>query len=328
MPSTVTHSYFALDVFDKLDDKSKKHLDNKTDELKMFAQGPDPLYFYNLALPFIGKNIRKIYPRQVHDTKTKDFFITLIVEIIKRKLQQHTQVMSMLYGFICHYVLDSIIHPYIIYKTGVYDKDIPELKKYRSLHIDMELYLDGYMIFQREKMPIQNFKMYEFCFCSNNFDSQVRDLLNSVTKDVYNLDNYAKYYFKSIKQMKAINRIFRYDKFGIKKIGYIFLDKILPKKQLKKEQLSYHINYKKKLHYLNTEKNEWNHPMNQYETYNYSFIELYHIALNKAIKIIDDVNSVIYDKADNNILNKTFENISYKTGKDCNDDRKLQYFEY
>ena len=128
--------------------------------------------------------------------------------------------------------------------------------------------------------------------------------------------------------MKVINRLFRYDKFGIKRIGYIILDKLLPKKQLKKEQLSYYINYKKKLHYLNIEKNEWNHPMDQYETYNYSFIELYHIALNKAIKTIRDVNSIIYDKTDIKTLDKTFENLSYKTGKDCNDDRVLQYFEY
>lgn len=328
MASTVTHAYFALDVFDKLDDKSKKILKNNTEDLKTFAQGPDPLYFYNLMLPIIGKNIRKTYPRKVHDNKTRDFFITLIVEIMKRKLQKDSQTISMLYGFISHYVLDSTIHPYIIYKTGIYDKDIPETKKYRSLHLDMELYLDGYIIFKREKILIQNFKAYDFCFNVNCDNQKTRDLLDKVTKDIYNLDNYSKYYFKSIKHMKVINRMFRYDKFGIKRICYIFLDRILPKKQLKKEQLSYHINYKKKLHYLNFEKNEWNHPMDQYETYNYSFVELYHISLKKAVKIINDVNSVIYDKCDINILNKTFENLSYRTGKDCSDNRKLKYFEY
>lgn len=328
MPSTVTHAYFALDVYDKLDNIGKKHLNYKNEEIKTFAQGPDPLYFYNLALPFIGKDIRKTYPRKVHDTKTREFFIQLVKQIKDQKLYNNPQIISMLYGFITHYVLDSTIHPYIIYKTGIYDKEIKESKKYRSLHIDMELYLDGYMIFQRERMPIQNFKMYNFCFNINYIDQKTKDLLDKVIKDVYNLDNYSKYYFKSIKQMKNINRIFRYDKFGIKKMGYKLLDEILPKTQLKKEQLSYHINYKKKLHYLNNEKNEWNHPFDQYETYNYSFIELYHIALNRAIKIINDVNSVIFDEKNIKILNKTFKNLSYKTGKDCNDDRELKYFEY
>ena len=107
--------------------------------------------------------MKKIYPRKLHDTKTKNFFIQLIKEIKKQKLYRDSQIMGMLYGFITHYVLDSTMHPYIIYKTGIYNKDIPETRKYRSLHLDMELYLDGYMIFQREQIPIQNFKMYEFC---------------------------------------------------------------------------------------------------------------------------------------------------------------------
>lgn len=328
MPSTITHAYFALDVYDKLDDKSKKLLKDNKEDLKTFAQGPDPLYFYNLMIPIIGKNIRKTYPRKLHDTKTRDFFLKLIEEIKEQKLQNNSQLISMLYGFIAHYVLDSTIHPYIIYKTGVYDKQIHSTQKYRSLHLDMELYIDGYMIFQREKMKTQNFKTYNFCLNANCTNQKIKDLLDKVIYNTYNLNSYSKYYFKSIKHMKLINRLFRYDKFGIKRVIYIFLDKILPKNQLKKEQLSYHINYKKKLHYLNIEKNEWNHPMDQYETYNYSFIELYHIALNKTVKIINDINSVLYDKEDINILNNTFKNLSYKTGKDCNDYRKLKYFEY
>ena len=328
MPNTLTHSYFAVDVFDKLDEQSKKRLNNNTSVLRMFAQGPDPLYFYNLMFPFIGKDIRLIYPRTVHDIKTRNFFISLIDKIKSNNLQYDYQIMSMLYGFISHYVLDSIIHPYIIYKTGIYDKDIPGSKKYRSLHLDMELYLDGYMIFQRERMPIQNFKMYEFCFTNELINSNTKKILDSVIKDVYNLDNYSKYYFKSIKHMKIINRLFRYDKYGIKKTFYKLLDVILPKKQLKKEQLSYYIDYKKKLHYLNIEKNEWCHPVDQYETYRYSFVELYHIALNNAIKIINDVNSVLYDNVDIKILNESFENLSYRTGKKCDDDRVLKFFEY
>ena len=160
MPSTVTHAYFSLDVYDKLDNKTKRILKNNTSDLKVYAQGPDPLYFYNLMIPIVGRNIRKTFPRKLHDTKTKDFLITLVNEIKEQKLEKNSYVMSMLYGYITHYVLDSTIHPYIIYKTGIYDKNIEKTRKYRSVHLDMELYLDGYMIFQREKMPIKDFKTY------------------------------------------------------------------------------------------------------------------------------------------------------------------------
>ena len=328
MPSTVTHAYFALDIYDKLDNESKKRLNYDTEYLKIFSQGPDPFHFYNLALPIKGKNVRKNYVRKLHDTNTKKFFITLISEIKNQNLKNDSQIISFLYGFIAHYVLDSTIHPYIIYKTGIYEKNNVNTKKYRSLHNDMELYLDGYLIFQRERTQIKNFKMYNFCFNINSLNLKTKNLLDKVIKEVYDLDDFSKLYFKSIKQMKAINRLFRYDRTGIKKKVYIALDKILPKKQLKKEQLSYYINYKKKLHYLNIEKNEWNHPFDKYETYNYSFIELYHIALNKAVNIINSVNEVLYNKKDIKSLDTVFKNLSYKTGKDCNDSRKLKYFEY
>lgn len=35
--------------------------------------------------------------------------------------------MTYLYGHICHFVLDTTIHPLTIYNTGVYDKKINKL---------------------------------------------------------------------------------------------------------------------------------------------------------------------------------------------------------
>ncbi len=326
MPSTATHAYFAVDVLDKIDDKYKSKID--IEYVKTFAQGPDPFYFYNLANPLGNKTVRNTFPRAIHDTKTKQFFMTLINNIIDNKLYKNKQSISFLYGFICHYVMDSTIHPFIIYKTGIYDYKNPETYKYKSLHLDIELYLDCYMIFQREQIPAHEFKLYNFCFNINKFDDKFKKLLDKTTKEVYNFDNFSNIYYKSIKQMKWIFKVFRYDRTGIKRRFYILLDYFLPKKQLYKEQLSYHVNYKRKLHYLNNEKNEWNHPFDQYETYNYSFIELYHIALNKAVSIINRVNEVLYNEKNIKNLDKVFTNISYKTGKDCDDDRNLEYFEY
>lgn len=41
MPSSVTHSYFASDVYNKFKNKSKINLNY----LKVFGQGPDPYFF-------------------------------------------------------------------------------------------------------------------------------------------------------------------------------------------------------------------------------------------------------------------------------------------
>ena len=84
-----------------------------------------------------------------------------------------------------------------------------------------------------------------------------------------------------------------------------------------------------KLHYLNLEKKTWNHPAYINETYDYSFIELYIIALNKAVKMIEEIVRWLDNKNSSvKELNVIFKNVSYLTGKDCEDTNKMQYFEF
>ena len=52
MPSSVTHSYFAIDVYDTLPSLCQDRIKNNLEYLKMFSQGPDPFMFYNF---FLGK---------------------------------------------------------------------------------------------------------------------------------------------------------------------------------------------------------------------------------------------------------------------------------
>ena len=90
MPATVTHAYFAKDVYDVLPDTVKENLD--LDRLKMFGQGFDPIKFYNLFSILPGKKIRdKDFYFHTHDTR--NFFITILktmkdknlMNLIKRK---------------------------------------------------------------------------------------------------------------------------------------------------------------------------------------------------------------------------------------------------
>jgi len=327
MPSSVTHTFFALDMFDKLDKSFQDEYAGCKKYLKIFAQGPDPLNFYNLANLKKGKFVRKNYPNLIHTQNTQKFFLELIKYIKDNNLICDPQIIGLLYGFICHYVLDSCVHPFVIYKTGDFDPNNTSTYKYNGVHNDMELYIDAYFIYKRLNILPKDFKVYKFIFEKEEYNEETRKLLNKIFYNVYDIKNFSNLYIKSLKHMENIFKIFRYDKFGIKKIGYKFLDICLPKRQLKKEMLSYHINYKQKIHYLNLEKNEWNHPCDKYEIYNYSFIELYRIAIDKVLYIINNVNKYLYnsEKVD---LKTLFQNDSYVTGKNCEDKNICQFFEY
>ena len=58
MPSTVTHSYFIMDVYDKLPINRKIFLKNEKEKLKVFAQSLDPLNFYTSFNLKKGKSVR------------------------------------------------------------------------------------------------------------------------------------------------------------------------------------------------------------------------------------------------------------------------------
>ena len=140
MAGTITHAYFAMDVFNKLDNNIKKNLSNYQNNLRTFAQGHDIFDFTS------GDG------HLFHTKNTDKFFINLIKYTKEKELYNNGEILSFIYGYICHYVLDKNIHPYVIYISGAYDKNRKkETKKYRCKHAEMETFLDCYMVKIKEK---------------------------------------------------------------------------------------------------------------------------------------------------------------------------------
>ena len=106
MPSSVTHSYFSVDVYNRIDKNIKNKLKNNIEDLKTFSQGPDPYFFYDFHLTKRSKEIYKIN-YSMHHKKINDYFLSLINYINDKKYYSNGQVMAYLYGHICHFVLDS-----------------------------------------------------------------------------------------------------------------------------------------------------------------------------------------------------------------------------
>lgn len=115
MPATATHAIFAMDVYNALPNKIKKLIDKNTFQYKMFSQSTDSLMFYNIESLKPGKKIRELQ-HTFHASKSRSFFITLVEYIGRNKLYDNSYVMVFLYGFICHYVLDSNVHPLFFIK--------------------------------------------------------------------------------------------------------------------------------------------------------------------------------------------------------------------
>lgn len=319
MAGTVTHGYFVNDVYNKLDLKTKNNLNNYLDYLRCYGQCHDVFYFS------IKKNIRSLgdYAQMNY---TRLFFINMINYIKEKSLKDSNEVMSLLYGFICHYTLDYNVHPYINYKTGIYNKNDKNTYKYRCKHQDMESYIDSYFIREKDNIEPGKLKINKFCLNINPSNEAI-EMLNDIYKKTFNYDNIGNEFFKALKNMRLMYIIFRNDPNKIKKKIYNAVDKITSKYSYKLSPISLAYKKEEKDYYLNKEHKPWNHPMDKNEIYDYSFIDLYNNAIKDALNIIKNVNEYLFENK-NSDLNITFKNYSFSTGKDCQDKRKEKYFEY
>ena len=325
MPSSVTHSYFGEDVINKCNKYVTSKLINHVNYLKVFSQGPDPFFFYDFHLTKKSKEVHKIN-RAMQHTKINKHFLKLINYINDNGYYSNSEVMAYLYGQICHYTLDTTLHPYIIYFTGIYNKDNPKTFKYNGLHEEMEYYIDCYLINKRENIHPKKYKVYNKLFNINKFCDELNLCIDNVIKDVYGFDDASKIYYKSIMDMKKFYHVFNYDRYGIKKIVYSAMDFVCGNKCVKKKELSFNIDPNSKLLY---KKDTWNNSCDINDKYNYSFDELYEIAIDKAVNIIEKVDNMLRKEGiDNSKIECLFGNLHYGTGKDCEKKYYYKYFKF
>lgn len=323
MPATITHAYFSKDVFDILPSNIKNIID--CSRIKMFGQSMDSLMFYNLFSILPGKKVRQ-FNYDFHRCKSQEYFVNLINFIKDNNLNEDMDVCSYLAGMICHYVLDSNIHPYIVYKTGVFDKKKKNTYKYNHVHDFMESFIDNDMVKRREKANPYKFRLDQFCFNTREFSDNLNAAIDYSFKETFYIDNMSGIYYKSLKQMKNCLYLFRRDPYGVKKFFYKVLDTFTTKRMFRFETVSYHVDLEDKHNYLNSNHKLWRNPTSYNMTSTESFVDLYLKSIKTAKVLIcasfDYINNKDID------LEKIFTNMSYVTGRDCDLDVELKYFEF
>ena len=323
MPATAVHAYFAQDLNDILPKEIKNKLD--VDRLKTFGQSTDSLMFYNLFSILPGKKIRD-FQKYFHTDKTQEFFINLINYIKENDYTEDIDVNSFLVGAICHYVLDSTVHPYIYYKTGYFNKNDKSTYKYNNVHTFMETFLDNDMIKRRESINPYKFNISKFSFDTSKFSNELNDTIKYTFKETFDVDNMDKIYYKSLKQMRNSIFIFRQDRYGIKKFFYKLADTFTSKRVFRFEAISYHYPLNDRHNFLNENHKLWRNPCDYSLTSEESFLDLYLRALKLAKVMI--CASFDYINGKDIELEKVFINKSYITGLDCELDKELKYFEF
>lgn len=228
MPSSMTHAYFSNSVYNRLDKKYKEYLD--INYINLFSQGSDPFMFYNF---FTGKKAKEMNYLQeiIHTKKTNLFFKNTIKYIQKHELNNDKEILTYLYGLICHYYLDLHIHPLIYYKSGIFNKKDKSSYKYNTLHQKLEYLIDLYFIKNHEKTLYYKFKPHSFLFKKSSISPTLSNLIDESIYKTYKYKNCSNNYKKSIKHMYIFYKYINYDPYSYKLLIYSLIDKFTSKKQ-------------------------------------------------------------------------------------------------
>lgn len=316
MPSLLTHKIFTKEIFENL---NKKDLIDPA-ALSAFSQSHDCLYFYQ---GIKGKEIHSL-GKLAHKNNSQDFIYNVLSYIKENNLENNKQIISFLYGILSHYVLDSTMHPYIYYKTGLYKKNNKDSKKYLGLHNKLEKYIDIYYYEKHFNKDIKKLNIKNEILVDFKLEKETAQLIDYAYNKTYNYNNVSKYYFKGFKYTRILKSIISQDTKGYKKKILGFFSKLFFKNYDFLANYSYYKNDDYKI--IISDNNKWFHPCTN-EEHTTTFDKLYEESKIIFLDIIKQVDEILYNDKDIESIKEYIPNISYLTGIDCNSKLKLQYFE-
>lgn len=328
MPSSMTHTYFGLDVYKCLNKNCQNKIKNSMEYFKLFCQGSDPFMFYHFLIGNKAKRMADIQKR-MHHYHTQDFFLATINYIHTNKLVNNSDVMSYLYGYICHYCLDLMTHPYIYYKGGLYKRNDKFSYKYNGIHQEIEYGIDCYLISKKTGIKPSKFRVYKEIFDVRDFSYELKGIIDNTVGKVYKVDGASDIYKKSIWYMVNFFRLANYDPYGIKLAIYKLIDRVTPSSVINIKELSFSYRVNDINRYLNIDNKVWYCPWDKSKKYNSSFFELYELAKKMSIGLIEEVGDMLErDCFSDKRLRVLFNNLSFATGISCDEEVQLKYFEF
>lgn len=116
MPTTYAHYSFGQEVKKHLKEDTRRIISDNEALYNIGLHGPDILFYYRP----IGFNRINQTGVALHNTPGEEFIIHGMNEI--KKQSENKAAIAYLFGFICHYMLDSECHPYINESNEALDK--------------------------------------------------------------------------------------------------------------------------------------------------------------------------------------------------------------
>ena len=300
MPDVVVHAAFGREVLASLPEEIREYL--LPDPYTFALFGPDPWFMYK---PWHRREGRG---RRMHTGKPGLFLSSLLRQAGNSDARR--EMFSYLSGFLCHYALDSIAHPYIIYVTA-------EERVFPRSHMSLEHALDAYEIrrggYGAEKHPVT--KHY---YLLVRLPESLRPDLDAVFEEVYGWKNCWKALNRSCRRYRLCYRFLENPRGLAARLARLTKRDVLCSMAYSESQFL-------SADPENTEHRVWKHPFDPSLSFSDSFPELREKARQFAVQLITAAFRLLqYGEGTLESVSALIGNNSYLSGLPADDPRNYR----
>ncbi len=326
MPGFTTHYIMGMKAYNDMGYQPLKHIIAKYRWLyQLGLQGPD-IFFYNI--PILRHRDYRNVGAYMHEHHVNDFFRCYLTHLGDLKSrQQREQGISYLAGFLCHYVGDSICHPYVYGRIG-YDISNPSTH-HHGQHASLENDIDALLLQKYKKKKPSQFNQAA-TICLNAQETQfISRFLSACINETYYPITYRNNFQVTPRMVHRSILAIRFgcrtlaDKSGRKKNSIQFVESIFLKNPIASTKLvTDEVSNPRKC--LNLDREIWCNPWDKSLASNATFPELFHQSLSKCSLVYYLLNKCLTSKVpleeqDFHLLLKELGNHSYHSGLDVID---------
>lgn len=300
MPDVAVHAAFGREVLASLPEEIREYL--LPDPYTFALFGPDPWFMYK---PWHRREGRG---RRMHTGKPGLFLSSLLRQAGNSGARR--EMFSYLSGFLCHYALDSIAHPYIIYVTA-------EERVFPRSHMSLEHALDAFEIrrggYGAEKHPVT--KHY---YPLVRLPESLRPDLDAVFEEVYGWKNCWKSLNRSCRRYRLCYRFLENPRGLAARLARLTKRDVLCSMAYSESQFL-------SADPENTEHRVWKHPFDPSLSFSDSFPELREKARQLAVQLITAAFRLLqYGEGTLESVSALIGNNSYLSGLPADDPRNYR----
>lgn len=203
MPNIITHTLFADDMLSLLGSTS---LDQHKKLFEMGSSGPDFLFFHNTPP---AKLMKKSALRQagswLHAGRINDFYASALSSCIREKNPEiREDMIAYVCGHLCHWALDSTMHPYIFYRTGNCQNE----SSWR--HHRFESLLDALMLKMKRNETIRTYDISTLVARPDREEARaIARIYVPALEKLYNLEVRPSAIYESLQDWHTMQKLFR-----------------------------------------------------------------------------------------------------------------------